>query len=156
MKPILLSIIFSVLFTSCYQYKEVKVTSIENFNLKKIDKKEMITEITVKIKNPNNFSFNIYSGKAAIFWGNIPLGKAHLQKKVPIPASSNGTYTLTLKTSFEKINLQDIIQNFNFSNVSKMKINGHIKAGRFLLRKKIKTDYEGNPLNNLHFNFNSN
>ncbi|MCX7727879.1 MAG: LEA type 2 family protein [Bacteroidia bacterium] len=150
----ILFFIFTWFFlSSCRQYKEVSVSGIESFSIKKIDKKEMLTEIKVNIKNPNDFSFNIYSGKANIYLGKILLGNAKLQKKVHVPAHSSESYTLLLKTSFEKINLQDLINNFTLSDIGKLKISGHIKAGKFIVRKKIKTEYEGRPFQALDFNY---
>lgn len=140
-------------FLSCCQYKDVSITGIQNFRIRKIDKKEMFIEIDVQLKNPNDFSFNIYSGKASIYLGKILLGKAVLQKKVHIPANSYSTYTLLLKTSFEKLSIQDILNNLNMSNIGTLKMDGYVKAGKILFRKKIKTEYEGKILNNLLNNF---
>lgn len=142
-------ILFSL--ASCHSYKEVSVSGIESFSIKKLDKKEMTAEIGVKVKNPNDFGFTVYSGKADIYLAKMKLGNARLEKKVRIPAQSSGTYFLLLRVSFDKINLQDIINNFSFNNLAKMKIDGHIKAGKFIFRKKIKTEYEGNLLNGFQF-----
>ncbi len=140
------------LLASCYSYKDVSVSGIESFSIKKLDKKEMTAEIGVKVKNPNDFGFTIYSGKADIYFAKIKLGRAGLEKKVRIPAQSSGTYFLLLRVSFDKISMQDIINNFSFNNLSKIKINGHIKAGKWIFRKTIKTEYEGNLLNGFQFN----
>lgn len=146
MKKVFTSISLIFMLSSCYTYKEVTVQGIEGFSIKKIDKKEMHSEVVIKIKNPNHFSFNIYSGKANVTLGKIPLGTATLQKKVHIPANSTGTYTLALKTSFEKISMQDIINSISFSDFGKIKTDGYIKVGKTFYRKKIHTTFEGNPL----------
>lgn len=145
-------IVVFLLFTSCYNYKEVSIMGVEDFQIKKINKDGMQTEVAVKIKNPNNFGFHIYSGKANIVLGRIPLGKASLMKKVHIPAHSTGTYKLMINTSFDKITMKDIISSVDLSNIQKVKIDGYIKVGKFLLRKKIPTNYEGNLLNPIQFN----
>jgi len=156
MRNIFLFSILSLILSSCHSYKEVSLLGIENFSIKKITKKELQTEIAVQIKNPNNFGFYIYSGKANINLSNIPLGKAVLTKKVYIAPHSTGTYPLLLNTTFDKISLQDIISNFSLSGIGKIKIDGHIKVGKFLIRKKIKTNYEGSPLHFSNFNFSTN
>lgn len=148
---IFLSVLF---FVSCYDFKEVSVQGIQGFKIKKIDKKEMLSEVVVKLKNPNSFGFTVYSGKADVKVGSIPLGKATLEKKVHIPANSSGTYTLTLKTSFEKINFQDVISNFSFSSINKIKVSGYVKAGKFIFRKKINTEYESNITDGFNLNLN--
>jgi len=148
-----LFLILSLFLSSCSSYKEVTIQGIENFSIKKINKKEMQTEIVVKIKNPNNFGFYIYSGKANIYLSNIPLGKAVLSKKVYIAPNSTETYPFLLNTSFDKISLQDVISNFSLSGIGKIKIDGHVKVGKFLIRRKIKINYEGSPLHFSNFNF---
>ncbi|GIV26821.1 MAG: hypothetical protein KatS3mg027_0635 [Bacteroidia bacterium] len=137
---------FSIIFTSCLSIKDVSVQGIEQFKVKKISKEGMQTEITVKIKNPNNFGFYIYSGKADVQFMNLPLGTATLMKKIYIPANSSESYNLLLNTTFDKITMQDILNTLYQPNSFRLKIHGHIKAGKFLLRKKIPTNYEGNPL----------
>lgn len=142
-----LFILFSIILTSCLSVKEVSLQEIEQFKIKKITKEGMQTEITVKIKNPNNFGFYIYSGQADVQFINLPLGKAHLIKKIYIPAHSTESYNLLLNTTFDKITMQDILNTLYKPNSLKLKINGHIKVGKFLLRKKIYTQFEGNPIN---------
>jgi len=140
-----------LLFTSCYNYKEVSVLGIQDFQILKLNKEGIQTDISVKIKNPNKFGFTIYSGSANITLSKISLGKAKLVKKVFIPAESTGTYHLILNTSFDKITMQDVINSISFSGLPKLKIDGHIKVGRFLIRKKIPVHYEGSPLNISNF-----
>lgn len=140
-----------LLFTSCYNYKEVSVLGIQDFQILKLNKEGIQTDISVKIKNPNKFGFNIYSGSANISLSKISLGKAKLVKKVYIPAESTGTYHLILNTSFDKITMQDVINSIGFSGLPKLKIDGHIKVGKFLIRKKIPVNYEGSPLNGINF-----
>ncbi len=146
-----ISIILSFTLFSCYNIKEVTIIGIENFKVKKIHKEGMQTEIAVKIKNPNDFGFYVYSGKADISFSNLPLGKAQLANKIYIDKKSTATYHLLLNTSFDKISMQDIINTIALSGMGKVKINGRIKVGKFLFRKKITTNYEGNPLQ-MHFN----
>ncbi len=135
-----------LLVTSCKEMKDVEVKGIENFKITKMNKEGLNAIISVKIKNPNNFGFTIYSGQADVTLSNIPLGTSHLQKKIFIKANEEAVYDLYLHTSFEKINMKDILASITFSNFGKIKIDGYIKAGKVLLRKKIKVHYEGSPL----------
>ncbi len=146
-------IISFIFFTSCLSYKQPSISGVQNFQIKKISKEGMQSEIAVKIKNPNDFGFYIYSGKADIYVGKIPLGEAKLSKKVYVPAKSMGVYNLLVSTSFEKITMQDIIKSMSLSDIQKIKVDGYIIVGKFLYRKKIKANYEGDLLNSINFNF---
>lgn len=151
---ILIHITVMMMMSSCYNFKEVSVLGIKSFKIKKITTKEMDTELSVSIKNPNEFGFYIYSGKANVYFSNLSLGKATLEKQIYIPARSTGTYTLLLHTTFDKISMQDIINSIGLSHIGKVKIDGHIKVGKFFfIRKKIKVDYEGHPMSSIDFNF---
>lgn len=138
--------------TSCHSVKDVRVSGIQNFKIKKINKEGIEAELSVIIQNPNSFGFYVYAGKAQVFLSNIPLGKARLIKKVYIPAQSSASYDLVLRTSFDKISMRDIMSNISLSGIGKVKIEGYVRVGKFLFRKKVPVHYEGSPRDFMNLN----
>ncbi len=126
---------------SCSGFKEVKVSKIEDFNIKHIDTKGIEAEIEVTIENPNAVGFRVYRSSAALSYGSLQLGTARLAKKVKIPANSKQKHTFVLKSSFDGISLAEVTSLFN-GRGKKLELKGELNVGRFLFRKKIPVQHQ--------------
>ena len=132
-------ILFVVLLgglSSCKNFEEVKISSINNVKVKEISAKGIEAEVTVTIDNPNPLAFNVYRSSADIKYGSMDLGTARLAKKVRIPARSNQQHTFILKGDFKSIALNDIMSLIDGKN-KKLELNGYLVAGRLFYRKKF-------------------
>src|ERR1017187_2748797 len=92
-----------VLLSACSNWKELSVSNIEALRMGKMDKDGMEAEIDVKINNPNNTSFTVYSSTLEIKMNNVSVGHPHLKRKVKIKAHSNETYTFAVSGKMENL-----------------------------------------------------
>ncbi|MFI5149341.1 MAG: LEA type 2 family protein [Bacteroidia bacterium] len=131
-----------LIFTASCKYKEVTLGQISGLKINKITTNGLELELGMKINNPNSYGFSIYRSSFRIKLGGADLGTARIAKRTHIKAHSDEVYTFTIKTSFDKLKedgLAGMISLFSKKN-AEIEIKGNLKAGKFLLRKKIPVD----------------
>jgi len=132
-----LIIVAGVFMFSCgTEFKEISVTSINDFKVTKLTAKGIEGEIKVSIKNPNNIAFKVFRSKAEIMYGDVRLGKAKIVKKVRIPANSSIEHTFILKGDLKDVSMMELPALLAGKN-KQMEIKGYIKAGKLFYRKKF-------------------
>lgn len=139
LKNCLIIAIALFLFSCISEFKELSVSSIDDFKVTKITKDGIEGEIKVSIKNPNSMSFKVFRSKADIIYGGMKLGKAKIVKKVKIPANSSATHTFYLKGNTKDMSIAELPGLLAGKN-KQMEIKGYIKAGKFFYRKKFPID----------------
>jgi LEA14-like dessication related protein len=143
MKKVLLFAITicALVFSSCKEYEEIKVTSVESFYINKITVEGIEAEVKLKIKNPNKVGFSIYPSEFDVTYSGFRLGKAKLDKRVHINGNEESVYTFKLKSGLGELNLFDAMQLLNSGKMGKIEISGNLKAGKFLIRKSYAVNY---------------
>lgn len=131
----------TVFISSCREFKEATITGVDGFSIKKIDAKEMQAELKLLIKNNNSFGFSIYPSEFNIMFSGINLGKAKLHKRVHINGNTEQVYSFDLKSNLSDLNFLDIARLLGSDNSGKLEITGHLKAGKFYLKKKFPVNY---------------
>jgi len=129
-----------VVFNSCRTIKAVEVVGIKNVKLKQIDAKGLKADIFITIKNTNDFGFTIYPSQCNILLNNIQLGKAKLQKRVNIDARCEKTYAFNLSSEDANLNPINLLEIMT-SQYAKLELDGYLKTGKLLIRKKFKINY---------------
>jgi len=130
----------SLLFFSCIsEFKELSVSSIDDFKVTKLTKDGIEGEIKVTIKNPNSIGFKIFRSKADILYGGAKLGKAKIAKKVKIPANSSAEHTFLLKGNLKDVTMSELPALLMSKN-KQMEIKGFIKAGKWYYKKRFPID----------------
>lgn len=128
---------------SCKPLQDISVTGVDGFKLGAVTTNGIKGELNLVIKNPNKLRFTIYKSDFDVLLGNIKLGKASLKKRVRIGANSEKSYSFNLESSLENVNLVDIITLVASGKSKKISLNGNLKIGKFLLRKKYSVNYSG-------------
>ena len=131
------------LFSSCGEFKEIKVTNIEKARIINIDKDGLEAEIDVKIDNPNKIAFNIYKSNIDVKMNDNSIGVAHLKKKVRIKANAEDTYTFVVASKFDKLLSGGGalgLLSLATSKTANITLKGDIKAGKLFYRKKFPID----------------
>ncbi len=137
--------VFSLLFlvTSCTEWKDVKITKIENARIIKMDKNDLVAEIDVRVNNPNKVGFKIYKSDLDVLLNNSAVGKAKIKHKVKIKANAEETYTLAIAGKVDNLlsggGLLGLIATAA-SGSATINIKGTIKAGKFFYKKKFPID----------------
>jgi LEA14-like dessication related protein len=145
-RPLLpIFILLSVFLFSCRDLRELQVTGVKGFTVKKIDTKGVEGDILLGLKNPNPYGFSIYKSTFDVSYSGIYLGKAKLAKRVRIKANQEDTYAFNLKGDLSQVNLVDVMKLLNGSSFKNtIEIKGNLRAGKFYLIKKIPVDVKEN------------
>ena len=135
------TIVFPVLFlilllSSCKDFKEISVSKIENFQVKKLTQEGIEAEVKVTINNPNTIGFSVFRSKCDVYYGGVYLGKAKLSKRVRIGANSNSEHTFKLKGKFKDMSF-DLMGTLLSGRAQNLELKGFLKAGKFFYRKKF-------------------
>jgi LEA14-like dessication related protein len=141
MKFKLFIIIASIFLFSCREAKEIKVTSVEGFYVNKLSTENIDAELKLKIDNPNTMGFSIYPSEFDVTFSGIRLGKAKLNKRVHLNASSEKVYSFKLNSKLSELNPLDILRLLNLENLGKIEINGDLKVGKFFVKKNFPVSY---------------
>jgi LEA14-like dessication related protein len=131
----------SLLLFSCKEYKEINVTDVEDLYINKLTTDNLEVEIKLKINNPNNIGFSIYPSEFDIVFSGIRLGKAQLNKRVYIDATSEKVYSFILNKNVKDLNPFDALKLLNTNNIGKIEITGDLNVGKFYLKKKYPINY---------------
>jgi len=141
MKKVILSLLFTslLIFQSCKDIKEVQCTSVSKFKLNSINTEAVDADISLKIKNPNKFGFNIKQSEFDVSFSGIKIGKAKLIKTVKVAASSEDAYVFKLQTTFKNVvsldNVMSLLQAVN--QKGSVEIKGDLNVGKGMAKKKI-------------------
>jgi len=128
-----------LLFSCISEFKELSVSSIDDFKVTKLTKDGIEGEIKVTIKNPNAMGFKVFRSKADIMYGGMKLGKAKIVKKVKIPANSSAEHTFLLKGNLKDVSMAELPSLLMGKN-KQMEIKGYIKAGKWYYKKRFPID----------------
>jgi len=138
-------LLFPLLFalTSCYTFKEVTVTRVNSFSLKKATINEIEGEVELTIKNPNSFGFSIYPSEFDITYGDVKLGKAKLNQRIHIGAHDERPRTFKVKSNPENLNMFDILKLINAGSSGTIKLTGDLKVGKLFIKRSYPVNYSG-------------
>lgn len=143
----LLFLLTVLLCFSCKEFKEVEVTGVEDFKIKKLSLVGIEAEIQLNIKNPNSQGFSIYPSEFDIIFSGMNLGKAKLKKRVHIDKNCSKAYLFELNSSFVNMNLMDVTKMLSGLKLGMLQVKGDLKAGKVFIKKKFPIDYKTNDYN---------
>lgn len=144
------------LLCSCGTFQEVTFNGIEKANIVSLSQKGAEALITVRIKNPNKVSFNIYRSEMDVTISGINAGKAYITQNVKIKARSEESYTFKVKSDFTKLSLSDMpkLLSIAMSKNVKIGIKGTLKGGKLFIKRSYPVDItESVKLDNLPTSF---
>ncbi|MCC6372034.1 MAG: LEA type 2 family protein [Bacteroidia bacterium] len=134
-----LSLLVSLVFaTSCYNLKDVQCTGAKEFNISKINTEGINAQVSLMIKNPNNFGFKVLPSEFDIYYGGVKVGKAKTTAKVKIAKNQEQLVPFELKGDFKSITLGEVMKLLeSISSQSFIEVKGDLKVGKFVLRKSF-------------------
>lgn len=136
--PLLLSI--SVLaLTSCKDFKEISVSKIDHFQVKKLTQEGIEAEVKVTINNPNPIGFSVFRSKCKVYYAGIYLGKAKLSKRVKVGPNSKSEHVFKLKGKFSNMSFANVATLLS-GGMQNIELKGYLRAGNFFYRKKFPLD----------------
>lgn len=99
--------IFPLLFlitiglSSCFFYKEVKISNIRNIELVKFENNAIIIEADVHVENPNFYDIEVVDSKLKIFLDGEILGNAKILNSLKVIANEKGEKHLEIRTVYK-------------------------------------------------------
>ena len=131
-----------ITFFSCGDFKDVTLNGIETIKLTSLSQKNVEALITVRIKNPNNFSFTIYKSDMDVTLSGIEAGAAHIANNVRIKAKSEDVYTFKIKSDFSNLSLTDMtkIISMALSKNVKIGLKGNLIGGKLFVKRSYPVD----------------
>lgn len=130
------------LLSSCLKYEEVKVLGVEDVAVKKFSAKGVELEISVKIKNPNNYKISIVSSDLDLYVNRNKAGKATIMDKIVIPKHSEEIHRFIVQANYKEVmaGLKGGIFSILTGGSVPLRIKGKITAKAKMLRKSFDVD----------------
>jgi len=130
----------SLLFTSCFSYKEIELGEVEKVRLNKVSGGGLEIQSDILINNPNNYKIKIKKIDADVLVNGKKVGRIELDKKVVLSKRSEQMQTFTINTQ-----LSDLISAAPmalFGGSVTLQLKGYIKGKVFIFSKKFPLDEE--------------
>ena len=88
-------VVASLLFllSSCLEFDDVKFKGIESVKFPKIDQKEIVIDLSLKLDNPNNYKIKIKPSILDVYIGGKLMGQIHMDDKLVIKKSQENSYS---------------------------------------------------------------
>lgn len=145
-------VIASLLFilSSCLEFDDVKFKGIESVKFPKVDQKEILIDLSLKLDNPNNYKIKIKPSTLDVYIGGVLMGQVHLDKKFVIKRNREGSYSTQLAVKLEDGMLFSLMKFATMTEVS-IRFKGRVKGSVYGINKKVDIDetkkINGNILN---------
>ena len=140
-KLLVLLIITTFSFNSCFSPKTIEVGKIEGVKVKQFKRNVLSVEVALPIKNPNFFSFKVVDIDLDVFVRNKAVGKITSVDDIVIPAKSNEAHNFNIDLEMTNMLLGTVafINSLSGNNL-KIKIEGFVEVKSFLFKRKIYLD----------------
>lgn len=133
----LVSLVF--LLNSCFDFKEVQFKGIEGVKMPKMDDREILVDLTLKLENPNNFKVRIKPSAIDVFIEDKMMGTVFLDKKVVLKKKQENLYSTQLRVKLEDGALFSLLKYVTKKEVS-VRFRGKVKGSVYGISKKIDID----------------
>jgi LEA14-like dessication related protein len=138
-------IIFLLVTTSCYTYKDLKITKFNEVKPIELSASKIRIQLNLEIENPNNYSIAIKEQEVNAFINQHDVGKVYIEETIKLPSHSKQNYVFTLVPDASKI--MPILPSLFFSKSIQGALKGNVKIKAGLINKKIDIDltHQFNP-----------
>jgi LEA14-like dessication related protein len=136
--------------TSCFKFEEVEFKGVEEFKMPKINDKQVVLNLVVKVENPNNYKIKIKSSDMEVFVEEKMIGTLHLVEKIVIRKKKEDNYMIQASVDLEKGALFSMAK-YALKKEINIRIKGKVKGSVMGVSKKIDINQSsviaGNKLN---------
>lgn len=140
--PIILSILFLFLLSSCRKIQDPVFNSIENIRVGKLGFGTSLMTFDVHYFNPNNSRASMKEAEGEAWLDSNYIGHFHVDTMVSIPARSNFTVPVKLDVDMKYLLMYSLSGLKNEEVLVTVK--GKAKVGKAGIYKNIAINYEGN------------
>jgi LEA14-like dessication related protein len=86
-----------LLFSSCFEYRDIEFKGIENAQSPHFENKELLIDVTVRINNVNPYKIKIKPSELQVYIEDNFVGTVFLDNKVVLKRKSENSYTAQLR-----------------------------------------------------------
>lgn len=139
-----LSFLLIVSLYSCFEYKDVEVVEYKSAGIKSISAEKVEIEVTLRIKNPNNYKISIVDSDLELFIKGDKIGTAAIRENVVLKKNVTDDYVVTIETGISDIvsGALPVLAGLIFESAIDLQIKGDIKARAKSLSKRFPIDYK--------------
>ena len=132
----------SGIISSC-NIKPPVVGDPEDFELKKLDLKEIKVKIWLPIENPNNLDFNVNKVDLFVYVNGLKLGRITQFDKVHVPKNSNDIYAINVGVKLKDLSVSafSALRQLKSKYVN-LKIEGDVTVSKFFIVKKVEVEVD--------------
>jgi LEA14-like dessication related protein len=128
----------------CMEYKDVEMVKVVDFGVKDITSDGVVFQVSMQIKNPNNYKINIVDSDLDLYVKDNKTGKVILKDKVTLPENSNKIHHFVFKSDYKNLTTDpaSIIGMVIGGNQLEVEVKGDIKAKAKGLSKKFPVEFK--------------
>jgi len=129
---------------SCIKYKDVEMVKVVDFGVKDINTNGVVFQVSMQIKNPNNYKISIVDSDLDLYVKEDKTGKVTLKDKVTLPENSNKIHHFLFKTDYKNLTSDPtaILGTLLGNNKIPIQVKGYIKAKAKGLSKKFPVEFK--------------
>jgi LEA14-like dessication related protein len=86
-----------LLFSSCFEFKDLEFKGIDNAQLPRFENKELLIDVTVRINNVNPYKIKIKPSELQVYIDDNFVGTVFLDNKVVLKRKSENSYSAQLR-----------------------------------------------------------
>lgn len=137
-------IILALSLNSCIKYKDVEMVKVVDFGVKDITTAGVVFQVSMQIKNPNDYKISIVDSDLDLYVKDAKTGKVTLKDKVTLPENSNKIHHFLFKTDYKNLTSDPttILGTLLGSNKIPIQVKGYIKAKAKGLSKKFPVEFK--------------
>lgn len=139
------------LLNSCFEFEEIQFKGIESVKMPKMDNKEILVDLTLKIENPNNYKIKVKPSSLNVLVADKMIGTIFLDEKVVLKKKSEHAYSTQLRLKLEDGAFFSLVKYVMMEEV-KVQFKGKVKGSVYGITKKIDVD-QVKMVNGKDFNF---
>jgi LEA14-like dessication related protein len=139
LKTLLFVIASALLLSSCGSIQPLTVSKVENVKLNNLSKNSLTLEVTMAVKNPNNYRFKMVDNHLDLYLNNSEIGGVKIKERIVIPRKSEQSYTFLLNAEFSRLAIGAIPSLLNMLQTRQveLKLVGDVKVRTMGISKRF-------------------
>lgn len=100
---LLITVVFSTLFSSCKMYKDVEVNKVTEVKFTGMKRDGIDMDVFLEISNPNGYKVELTDSDVVLFLEGSPVGKVTLMEPLTVPKKSVSVQPMRIHTTYSSL-----------------------------------------------------
>jgi len=130
--------------SSCMEYEEVRMVKVVDFGVKNLSTKGVVFQVSMQIKNPNDYKIGIVGSDLDLYIKDEKVGKVTLKDKIFLPKNSNKIHHFVFETDYTNLTTDpaSILGMVMGGAQLEIQVKGFIKAKAKGVSKKFPVEFK--------------